>query len=365
MQEDSAILNILVVGGGAIGKLLAASLSAPDGESEWNVRVTLKAGGNAAELRRSGVILRLAGISRTARPAVATDYSELDPSVPWIVMLAVKAYSLDGCLEELKKANLKIRCIFSPLNGLGIEEKVAQHFPDVEIIAGSITLPVDPEGPNTAKVTNMKGGIALAPFRRGVAGLAETLASLFRKAGFETAICDNSASMKWSKLLLNIIANATSAILDMTASELFKDPTGSHIEREMLREYFAVARKAGVSFVDLPGYPAKKLKLIRTLTLPPMPMFCFRSVFGKSVEKSRGNKLASFHNDLRILGRSRTEVEFLNGAIASAGSAVGLRCPYNAGLSEILTAVAAEYPGNPYRGNSTGLAKMLSVKEGL
>jgi len=48
--------------------------------------------------------------------------------------------------------------------------------------------------------------------------------------------------MKWSKMLTNLPANATAAILDMTPAEVFSHPSLFQLEMRMLREALAVMR---------------------------------------------------------------------------------------------------------------------------
>ena len=49
----------------------------------------------------------------------------------------------------------------------------------------------------------------------------EAFASLFAAAGLRTATFPNDRAMKWSKLLLNIQANALPAILDVSPGQVF------------------------------------------------------------------------------------------------------------------------------------------------
>ena len=67
--------------------------------------------------------------------------------------------------------------------------------------------------------------------------------------------------MKWSKMLTNLPANATSAILDMTAAEVFAHPGLFRLEMRMLRETLAVMRASRIRVVDLPGVPVRALAL--------------------------------------------------------------------------------------------------------
>ena len=59
--------------------------------------------------------------------------------------------------------------------------------------------------------------------------------------------------MKWSKLLTNLVANASSAILAMTPDEIFSDPQLFKVEARQLKEALVVMGALGVPAVDLPA----------------------------------------------------------------------------------------------------------------
>jgi 2-dehydropantoate 2-reductase len=96
---------------------------------------------------------------------------------------------------------------------------------------------------------------------------AETLNRELNKAYLNSQSFDDANSMKWSKMLTNLIANPTSAILDMTAGEVFANKDLYRLEVEMLRECLAVMYAQGFKVVDLPGTPVSVLEFSTTLPL--------------------------------------------------------------------------------------------------
>lgn len=156
--------------------------------------------------------------------------------------------------------------------------------------------------------------------------------------------------MKWTKLLTNLLANATAAILDMTPAQIFASPALFAIERRQLREALAVMDARHIPVVGLPGTPSRELAAI-IRTLPP---FLARPLLARSVGAGRGAKMPSFHIDLHA-GRGQSEVDYLNGAVARAGAAEGIPTPVNATLTRILLSLTrgeiplSEYAGRPER----------------
>ena len=139
--------------------------------------------------------------------------------------------------------------------------------------------------------------------------------------------------MKWSKLLTNLIANPTSAILDMTAADVFANPRLYRMEVAMLRECLAVMQAQGIPVVDLPGTPVRALAFATRL-----PVWLSKPFLSRAAGSGRGGKMPSFHIDLHS-GRGKSEVEFLHGAVVRAGQEFGVPTPVNKVLTETLMAL--------------------------
>jgi 2-dehydropantoate 2-reductase len=159
-------------------------------------------------------------------------------------------------------------------------------------------------------------GLGLA---HGQAG--EHLAQVFHRAGLVTHLYDDAAAMKWSKVPTNIVANASSAVLECTAGAVMAHPGLYRLEVEALRETFRVMRRAGHAPVDLPGVPVRWLA--RGVFLP---LWVSHPWLSRAVARGRGDKRPSFHRDL---GRGRSEVEWLNGAVVRHGESLGVDTPAN------------------------------------
>jgi 2-dehydropantoate 2-reductase len=139
--------------------------------------------------------------------------------------------------------------------------------------------------------------------------------------------------MKWSKMLTNLIANPTSAILDMTASQVFANKDLYKLEVEMLRECLAVMKAQGLEVVDLPGTPVRALAFATTL-----PLWLSKPLLARAAGAGRGGKMPSFHIDLHS-GRGKSEVEYLHGAVVRAGEKFNVPTPVNRALTETLVAL--------------------------
>jgi 2-dehydropantoate 2-reductase len=137
--------------------------------------------------------------------------------------------------------------------------------------------------------------------------------------------------MKWSKMLTNLMGGATSAILDMTPAEVFRDTRLFKLEMGMLREALNVMAAQGIHPVDLPRVPVRLLAFGARY----LPGFFIRPILVKMVGGGRGAKMPSFHIDLHS-GRGKSEVDYLNGAVVRAGEKSGVPTPINRLLNDTL-----------------------------
>jgi 2-dehydropantoate 2-reductase len=213
---------------------------------------------------------------------------------------------------------------------VGNEEKLAAAFGPDRIVACALTVPVD-RTKDGHSVATSRGGIALAP----VGAVSHNwLIAMFEQTGLPTRVVSDYRSLKWSKLSLNIIANATCAILNILPERLVTLDGIFAMEIRAIREVRHVMRVMGVKAIDLPQYPVRVLQQIATL---PSPMA--RVILGNRIAGARGSKPPSLLLDLRA-GKGRTEVDVLNGAVAAAADVHGIKAPINAALARVLSDIA-------------------------
>ncbi len=271
----------------------------------------------------------LAGIGNTVTYAPRS-LDDVVPVTAELAIVAVKAYDTERAIETLRRA---IRpdagtVIVCPQNGIGNEEKLAAAFGADAIVACALTVPVgrDRDGKGTA---THDGGIAFAPV--GDSDAHNWLLATFGATGMVVKALDDYRALKWSKLALNVVANASCAILNVLPDRLVHFGDVFEMEIRAIREVRAVMAALKLRPIDLPRYPLRALQGIATL---PNPVA--RAILGNRVAGARGRKPPSLLQDLRA-GRSNTEVEFLNGAVAEAGQRTGVRTPVNAVYARVLS----------------------------
>jgi 2-dehydropantoate 2-reductase len=330
------------VGAGAIGSFVGGSLAAAGhhltllGRRPW-----------LDMIQNAGLTLRWPdGSTQTSSPSTATALDDLSPPYDFIV-LAVKAPDVAAALEQLasRAALVAGAPIVTLQNGIGSEEQVASRFGPERVIAGAVTIPIQMPGPGVIEVSKAKGGLGLASVQPGRP--VDRLANALDQAGLATVTYVDYRAMKWSKLLLNIVNNATSAILDLPPADLIARTDLFDLEIGALREAVMVMKAHGIEAVKLPGYPVDWLaRLVGTGWLPPAVA---RAILRPFMLSGRGTKMPSLQLDLAA-GRSASEIDALNGAIVRAGRSAGVPTPINQALAGILTGlVSGEFAWADYQ----------------
>jgi 2-dehydropantoate 2-reductase len=333
-------LQVLIVGAGAIGSLVGHRLAREGHEVTLVGRQPY-----VAAVRGRGL-----GLEDSERITWVTNVRAVTSSLdvadePFdLVLLTVKAYDATEAATQVEPLARRSVPILVLQNGVGGEEAVAEVLGEAAILSAVITLSVEVLEPGLVRLATTRGGIGLAPTAPGQS-VAE-LSRVFRGAGFRTSVYRDYRAMKWAKLLLNIIANASPAILDMFPDEVFADSRLFALEQTAFREAMTVMRAMGLRLVPLPGYPVP----LFAWALCSLPAWLLRPVLRRVIIRGRGGKMPSLHIDLsRRKGKS--EVEYLNGAVARYSQELGLDAPVNRALHAVLMGIVrGEIPWEEYRG---------------
>lgn len=339
-------MRFLFLGAGAIGTYVGGSLAAAGEDVAFIERPD-----TAEVIAARGLRVRTAETTRVVTGATMyADAAEALAAGPYdIGVFALKSFDTQTALDELVATGHEVPSILSLQNGVDNEPAIAATLGSDRVLAGTVATAVSKPGVGEVIEEKHRGiGVALGH------PLSEPLVDALNRAGLSGRAFDDAGSMKWSKLLTNLTGNATSAILDRTVAELFADKRSYRLEVAVLAECLAVMKALGHRVVDLPGTPVRALALATRL-----PRLIAQPALTRALGSGRGDKMPSFHIDLHG-GRGRTEVAFLNGAVARHGAQAGVPTPVNALLTTTLEALSAgELPVDSYRHNPDALLAAL------
>jgi 2-dehydropantoate 2-reductase len=293
-------------------------------------------------IQKNDLILTEGEQSQHIQPIRAT--SNLDTALqdtkPDVILLCVKAYDCIEAAKSLKQVINQPIPVLSLLNGINNEKTLSDELGAENIIPATLTTAVQMIKPGVIKVAKRRGV--------GIGGdhvMANKLVDRFAVAGFRVEHFSNPDRMKWSKLLTNIVSNATSAITGLDPGQVFTHPGLAELEIEALREAVRVMRKLGFPPQNLPGV---SVALLGNAVF--LPSYIIRHILGRIVARGRGRKKPSLHFDI---GRGKSEVDWLNGAVTRYGAQLGVPTPVNETINETMKSLVddaslhALYLGNP------------------
>jgi 2-dehydropantoate 2-reductase len=321
-------MKVLFFGAGAIGTYIGGSLALAGYPVAF-----IEQPEPAAALRKTGLRLTIANHTHTvptpevyASPAEGIAKAHAD-----LMVFALKSYDTEAVTQTLIPMAGQLPPALCLQNGVENEAALEKAFGAGRVIAGTVTSAVGRGAVGEIRLERLRGmGIA------GGHALSESIADAFQKAGLRAALFADARSMKWSKLLTNLLANASSSILEMTPAEVYRHPMLFRLERYMLRECLRVMRALDARVVDLPATPVRLLAFGAQF----FPAGLAQPLLQRAVGGARGGKMPSFYIDLQS-GRGKTEVRWLNGAVARFGAQAGIATPVNAMLTETLEGLAA------------------------
>ena len=340
----------LFLGAGAIGTYVGGSLAAAGEQVTFSEQpATVKA------ISAKGLVLHRGTETRTVRDfRIVGSAAEALAAGPYDVgVFALKSFDTAAAVDQLVATGHPVPPILSLQNGVDNEATIAARLGADRVITGTVTTAVGKPGVGEVIEEKRRGmGIALGH------PLSEPIAAALDRAGLAARTFPEAGPMKWSKLLTNLTGNATSAILDLPVATLFADRRLYQVEVAVLRECLAVMRALGYPPVDLPGTPVRLL----ALAAGKLPRFIAQPALTKALGSGRGDKMPSFHIDLHS-GRGKSEVYWLNGAVARIGAEHGVDAPVNRVLTEVLQALTdGTEPLDTYRGKPDALLARIASR---
>jgi len=295
-------MHVVLVGPGALGCLLSSRLTRGNRGGEH--RFTLLDHNTERASVLSGQGLRYHYKDEVEETTLAVSSSPSETGVADVVILCVKSYDLNGCLD-----------FCSPLLGpdtllLFLQNGVAHLEVQIPAQHGTPAYGTTTEGANllsTGQVRHAGKGLTQFGFLKEVGQEAveklQQITELFNQSGLKARMTSDILSRLWTKLMVNTGINGLTAILGCTNGELLTLP-GAAARMELLVE------------------EALKTALASQIYVPPDSLAITRDVCSKT-----SANISSMLQDVRA--RRRTEIDAINGAVVGAARKLGMFVPEN------------------------------------
>jgi 2-dehydropantoate 2-reductase len=316
-------LKVLSIGAGAIGTYIGGSLVLQGHKVVFVERPSV-----AERLKSQGLKLGLGGETQhISQPIITSSIIEaLEMEDFDVALYALKSYDTESFVNMLSTLKGSLPPFLCLSNGIENELSLERVLGADRVILGTVTSAVGRRDAGDITLERLRG--------MGVADghpLSPGLVNALDGAGLNAWLFSNGDEMKWSKMLTNLISNATSAILSLPPAEVFAHSGLFKLENMQLRETLMVMRAQDLKTVDLPGTPVRLL----SFAVRFLPLSISRPLLSKAVGGGRGDKMPSFYIDLQS-GRGKSEVDYLNGAVVRKGEKYNIPTPANKFLNKTL-----------------------------
>jgi 2-dehydropantoate 2-reductase len=260
-----------------------------------------------------------------------------------LILLATKAYDALRVGPELVKLLMPSGTILSIQNG-AVPELLGDKIGTDVVLGGLSNMGATMHAPGRYEQMNV-ADLRVGELNGGISERARKVAEQFATA-VNMTVTGNIRGAIWAKLLINFSVTTIGSIAGMSMRKCMEDARGREAFRRTYGETVSVALKNNV-------------KLERMLVEPLPPEWTGKSS-SKTAYDDWAEAVLDYYGDVKPSmlqdfehGR-KTEIEFLNGHVATLGKRIGSPAPLNTAITKIVHSIE--------RGESkTGLERMSEV----
>lgn len=254
--------------------------------------------------------LQVTGVDGTERwidVPVTAEPAEAGPAD--LLLVFVKSYDTAAAMAGADPLLASDPDVLTLQNGLGNAETIAEHVPEERVLAGTTAHGSIFVGPGHVRHTGVGStvlGRYFVPNDRAV----ERVAGVFSEAGIRTEAIEAVPDAVWAKVLVNVGINAATGLARVHNGAMTDSEPGRRLLRRAVREAARVARAEGRDVGDDPVAETR------------------------AVAEATADNRSSMWQDLSTA--SRTEVDYINGAVVDLGERHGIDVPVNRTLTDLV-----------------------------
>lgn len=226
-----------------------------------------------------------------------------------LVLVTVKAHQTARAVRENTALITPDTIVFSLQNGLGNIETISGLLPDSPLVAGISNHNSTMTAPGVLVHPSVGARTCAGGVNAGGRAAEGTVSAIFADSGMGLTISEDIRREIWRKLLINCVINPITALRNQCNGFIIGDPDARREAAAIIKEGVAAAAGEGVI-------------LSETEMLEALEKVCTVTAGGRS----------SMLQDIQA-GR-RTEIDFINGAVAAAARRHRLPAPVNQSLTD-------------------------------
>ena len=293
--------KVAVLGAGAMGCLFGGLMA----EKGLDVVLIDVWKDHVDAINKNGLKMDGHGGDRFIKIKATTDPSTLKPVDAIIIMC--KATALKKALTSSKNIIGDKTMLMSFQNGIGHEAIMQEIAGKNKVLGGTTTQASNIVGPGHIK---NHGSLPswIGEYEGGMSDRVSDLAETFTAHNLETIDVADIKKRKWMKLFALTAIGPLSSVFDLHHTDLYitnkNQKVSRNLGKQIILETRAVAKADGVDVTEDE---------------------CLE-MFNKIVDSKQTNKSSMCFD---ILNKRKTEIEFINGAVAKIGKSHGIKTPMN------------------------------------
>lgn len=239
------------------------------------------------------------------------------------VVIMTKGPDTKAAMESARAIISRNTKVITLQNGIGNIDIIREFVAEENILYGCMNMSAIMESPGVLTGSLFEGVnvyVGAVVKDRKNEKFGKEFASVLTAGGASAEYTESIDYEVWSKLLVNIAVNATCGLVRLRGGEAGSDQNFIKVSIDMIKEAIAVAAKLGVE-LDFNQFMTK--------TLP-------------AASKTSGKHYPSMAQDMMI-GKARTEIDFINGAIEKLGEKYGVPTPVNTTVARLVRTYQNNY----------------------
>ncbi|MBP2637619.1 MAG: 2-dehydropantoate 2-reductase [Firmicutes bacterium] len=294
-------MKYAILGAGAMGSIIGAVLK----KGGQDVILVDPYQEHMEKIKRDGLQLQMIDQNEIVHLATCAKPAETVPVD--VVIILVKGFHTVAAVNGARGLFREDTIVCSLQNGIGNEDILKEIFPHTPIMQGVMWMTGTLTEPGRVKA-NVGGGTAIylgsVDKTPGAEEAVKNMAAHLRAGGISAELTDNVQKHIWAKAVINACVNGPCGILRMNVKSLFNHPLGMKLVEEITQEVVDVAAHKGIQL----NYDSLIADMVASVA-------------------RAGEHLPSMAQDIRH--KRKTEIDFLNGAIAAYGAQLGVPTPAN------------------------------------
>lgn len=236
------MVSVQILGAGAIGSFLAASMEAAGFEVTIIVRESA-----SARLRDNGITLLRNGRRNTVFPRVYTDCTS--EGCPDIAILCTKSQDLAAALNMLDAFAENPPVLVTVQNGVDAPRQVAFHFPKAAVLAARVHGFFEFDG-SCVRHVGVEPSVLFGAWNAQGPEAALRFGNVLSACGIANTASSNIEVALWEKLLLASSIGGVGAALALPAGRIVHDRDGREMLAAAMQEVAALAALRGIALSD-------------------------------------------------------------------------------------------------------------------